>query len=316
MKTLQLTLLGATGFVGRYLVPRLAADGHHITLLSRNSEQHRDLAVLPNVTVRSAAVHDPSVLVEHFRGADAVINLVGILNEQGDQSFARVHVELTRKIIAASDEAGVTRLHQMSSLKAGQGLSHYLKSRGEAEGAVRNSDLTWTLYQPSVIYGLGDGLVTRFHALLRKVPVFPLARPQALMAPVYAGDVAEAMARCISDPHASANRCFELYGPDTYPLQKIVRMIADAAGLHRAVIGLPDALGQLQARLAGMLPGKPFSLDNFKSLRTASVGTIDGLAALDIQPHSFQEMLPYLMAGGDRQPRFDDLRRGSDMPDA
>ncbi|MDA3912871.1 complex I NDUFA9 subunit family protein [Oleiagrimonas sp.] len=316
MKTLQLTLLGATGFVGRYLVPRLAADGHHLTLLSRNREKHRDLAVLPNVTVRSAAVHEPSVLVEHFRGADAVINLVGILNEHGDQSFAHVHVALTRKVIAACHEAGVTRVHQMSSLKAGQGLSDYLKSRGEAEAAVRSSDLTWTLYQPSVIYGLGDGLVTRFHDLLRKAPVLPLARPQALMAPVYAGDVAEAMARCVSASHASDNRCFELYGADTYTLQKIVRMIAETAGLRRAVIGLPDVLGQLQARVAGMLPGKPFTLDNFKSLRTASVGKVNGLAALDIEPHSFQGMLPYLLAGGDRQPRLDHMRRGSDSPDA
>lgn len=311
MKKQNLILLGATGFVGRYLVPRLAADGHRMTLLSRNREKHRAFAVLPGVTVRSAAVHDPAVLAERFRGADAVLNLVGILNEHGHETFARVHVELTRKVIAACGDAGVARLHQMSSLKAGQGLSDYLKSRGQAEAAVRASGLTWTLYQPSVIYGLGDGLVSRFHALLRRAPVLPLARPQSRMAPVYAGDVAEAIARCVADPRIGADRCFELYGPETYTLAQIVRMIARAAGLRRVVPGLPDALGRLQARVAGLLPGKPFSIDNFKSLRTDSVGRVDGLAELGIRPHHFQAVLPFLIAGGDRQLHYDMLRRGS-----
>lgn len=315
MKKQHIVLLGATGFVGRYLVPRLAADGHRLTVLSRNREQHRALAVLPGVRVHSAAVHDPSALRKHFDGADAVMNLVGILNEQGPQTFDHVHVELTGKVIAACREAGVAHLHHMSSLKAGQGLSRYLKSRGLAEAAVRESGLAWTIYQPSVIYGQGDGLVSRFLALLRMAPVLPLARPDAVMAPVYAGDVAEAIARCVANPKTSTDRCFELYGPDTLALRDIVRMIARAAGLRRVVLGLPDALGRLQAHVAGMLPGKPFTIDNFKSLRTASVGKVDGLSELGIQPHRFQAMLPYLMAGNERQQHLDVLRRGP-MPDA
>jgi uncharacterized protein YbjT (DUF2867 family) len=126
MAAQQLVILGGTGFVGSHLLPRLAADGHRIMLLSRNREQHRELGVLPGVSVRSANVYDDDTLRRHLVGADAVINLVGILNPSGPYTFQRTHVELTRRLIAACHASGVQRLHQMSSLKAGQGLSHYL----------------------------------------------------------------------------------------------------------------------------------------------------------------------------------------------
>lgn len=308
MKAQRLVMLGGTGFVGHHLVPRLAADGHHLLLLSRNREHHRDLAVLPHVQVRSADVHDGAALATHLHGADAVLNLVGILNPAGGDGFRRVHVELTRTVVAACVTAGVPRLHQMSSLKAGQGLSQYLKTRGEAEALVKQSTLAWTLYQPSVIFGEGDGLVTRFARLLRMAPVLPLARPRAKLAPVYVGDVAEAIARCVAAPRISAGRTFELYGPDVYTLGELVRLIRDGAGLKRAVLGLPDSLGRVQAQLLGLLPGTPFSLDNFKSLRTDSVGKADGLAALGIVPHHLAPMLPALLRGTHRQHRYRALR--------
>ncbi|HUA81882.1 MAG TPA: NAD-dependent epimerase/dehydratase family protein, partial [Dyella sp.] len=123
MTTQRIVMLGGTGFVGSYLVPRLAADGHRITLLSRNREQHRDLAVLPGVSIRSADVYDDSVLWRYCDGADTVINLIGILNNIGRHTFQRAHVDMARRLIDVCQTAGVQRLHQMSSLKAGQGQS-------------------------------------------------------------------------------------------------------------------------------------------------------------------------------------------------
>jgi uncharacterized protein YbjT (DUF2867 family) len=310
-KARSLVLLGATGFVGRHLAPRLAADGHRLTLLSRNREHHRELDVLPNVRVVSADVHDRAVLAEHFGDADAVLNLVGILNAHGQQTFRHVHVQLTETVIAACRACGVERLHQMSSLKAGQGTSDYLHTRGEAEAAVKASGLDWTIYQPSVIFGSGDGLVSRFHALLRMAPLLPLARPNARMAPVYVENVAEAIARCVGADATCSARTFELYGPDTFTLRQIVCMIRDAAGLHRPVIGLPDILGRMQAMVVGLLPNPPLSLDNFKSLLVDSVGEQDGLAALGIAPQRFAELLPALLAGPDHQRHLDRLRRNA-----
>jgi NADH dehydrogenase len=295
MAAQRLVILGGTGFVGHRLLPRLAADGHRIVLLSRNRERHRDLAVLPGVELRSADVYDPQALRRHLAGADAAINLVGILNERGRDSFARVHVELTRQLIEACRDAGVPRLHQMSALKAGQGLSRYLKSRGEAEALAKRSGLAWTLYQPSVVFGPGDGLVSRFAALLRRTPLLPLARPRARIAPTWVGDVAEAIARCVAAPARGRERTFELYGPQALTLLEIVAAIRDAAGLRTRILALPDGLGRLQAQLAQWLPGKPFTPDNFLTLRTDSVGRQDGYAELGIAPRALVPMLPELL---------------------
>jgi uncharacterized protein YbjT (DUF2867 family) len=309
MTAQKLVILGGTGFVGSHLIPRLAADGHHIVLLSRNREKHRGLGVLPNVLVRSADIYDDTALRRELAGADVAINLVGILNPAGRATFHRVHVELPSRLIDACRASGVARLHQMSSLKAGQGLSNYLKSRGEMEKRVRQSGLDWTLYQPSVIFGEGDGLVSRFAKLLRSMPVFPLARASSRMAPTWVGDVAEAIARCIDLPALGQQRCFELYGPEVLTLGQIVRGIRDAGGQRTPILNLPDSLGRLQAQFAELLPGKPFSLDNFRSLRTDSVGKTDGYAALGITPQPFTPWLPRLLGGSTRQRRLDKARQ-------
>lgn len=308
MNAQRIVILGGTGFVGGTLVPRLAADGHALLLLSRNREARRHSAVGRQVTTVTADVYDPATLRRHIAGADTVINLVGILSESGRHTFERAHVGLTRMVIEACQATGVHRLHQMSSLKAGQGLSKYLRSRGEAEALVKASTLDWTIYQPSTIFGPGDGLVSRFDGLLRLAPVIPLPRPRAKMAPVYVGDVTEAIARSVNAPAASLLRTFELYGPETWSLIDIVRAIRDARGRHRAVIPMPDSLGRLQAQLAQFVPGKPFTPDNFLSLRTDSVGKVDGLAQLGIAPQSFAAWLPRLLGQPIRQRRLDQAR--------
>jgi NADH dehydrogenase len=304
----QLVVLGGSGFVGSHLLPRLVRDGHRILLLSRNREQRRALGVLPGVRIHSVDVYDANALRRQFEGADAVINLVGILNAFGDQTFQRAHVDLTQRVLGACQAAGVSRLHHMSALKAGQGLSQYLKTKGEAEAQVRNSSVDWTIYQPSVMFGADGGLVSRFATLLRQLPVLPLARAPSKMAPTWVGDVAEAMARCIGDDKLGVDRSFELYGPDVLTLGEIVHMIRDTMGLRTPIMALPDGLGRLQAQVAQMLPGKPFSLDNFRSLRTDSVGKVDGYAALGITPQPLTAWLPVLLNIPARQRRLDVAR--------
>ena len=307
MKSQRIVILGGTGFVGNTLVPRLSADGHQLLLLSRNREGRRHSAVGRNVTVTTADIYDPPTLRKHIAGADAVIHLVGILNESGKNTFERVFVDLTRLVVEACRDTGVHRLHLMSSLKAGQGTSGYLRARGEAEALVKASTLDWTIYEPSTIFGPNDGLVSRFDALLRIAPIVPLPRPQARMAPVYVGDVAEAIARAVNDP-SSVLRTYELYGPETWTLLDIVRTIRDTRRRRRAVIPMPDALGRIQAQFAQFVPGKPFTPDNFRSLLTDSVGTTDGLAQLGILPQRFSAWLPRLLGQPLRQRRLDEAR--------
>lgn len=302
MKPQQIVILGGTGFVGRHLVPRLQRDGHSITVLSRNRERRRELGTLPRVRVVNADVHDHATLARRLEGADAAINLVGILNEPRDdgRGFHKVYVELTQSLIAACTEAKVPRLLQMSSLRAGEGESFYLKSRGEAEARVRASALAWTIFRPSVIFGDGDGLFFRFADLLGLMPVLPLARAHATFAPVYVGDVAEAFARALVHS-ATAGHIYELYGPRTIELGELVRWTARLLGKRRLVLPLPDALGALQARVGEWLPGKPISRDNFRSLKLDSVGTRDGLAALGIVATPMEAVVPDLLGAARAQ---------------
>ncbi|MGH8184420.1 MAG: complex I NDUFA9 subunit family protein [Rhodanobacteraceae bacterium] len=303
----RFVVLGGTGFIGSNLLAALAGDGHRITVLSRNREQRRAINVLPNVLTISTDVYDRAALEKHITGHDAVINLVGILNETGGATFTHAHVDLTATLIAACRQAGVRRIHLMSSLNAGNRASMYLKTRGEAEAQVRNSGMDWTIYRPSVVYGEGDSLVFRFLKLLRMGPALPLAQPHAKFQPAYVGDVAQAIRHCLND-RGSIGKIHELYGPDTLELIAIVRMIAAAAGLRRWVLPLPHWLGHLQAIAAELIPGKPFSRDNFNSLGVDSVGTRGGFAALGITPRRFATMLPVLLGSHARANLIDHAR--------
>mgnify|MGYP001491042721 CR=1 FL=1 len=309
MKPLNIVILGGTGYVGSHMVPRLHADGHRISVLSRNRELNRELGVLPRVRVENADVHDRAALTHKFAGADAVINLVGILNERGSdgRGFQRAHVELTETVIAACKAAGVPRLLQMSALRAGDGASHYLRTRFDAETRVRDSGLAWTVFRPSVIFGRGGGLFFRFASLLRLTPVLPLARAEARFAPVFVGDVAEAFARALAHPH-SIGRTYELFGPRVITLREIVQWTAALIGKRRWIIGLPDALGYLQARVGEWLPGKPISRDNFRSLLIDSVGEKDGLGELGIVSTPMELIVPAMLGENPQQRRLDRFR--------
>ncbi len=312
---LTISILGGTGFVGHALVERLVADGHDVAVISRNRARHLDRQLPPSASIRDCDEYDPAALAHALRGSDVAINLVGILNETGGfgrndsgRGFQRVHVELTRGLIAACVDAGVPRLLQMSALNAGRGRSHYLRTRGEAEELVKASTLDWTILQPSVIFGPGDGLFCRFAALLKLAPVLPLARASAKFAPVWIGDVVEAFRRALADAN-TLRQTYELYGADIVTLGDIVRMTARQLELRRLVVPLPDAIGRAQAFAMDFVPGKPFSSDNYRSLLTDAVGGIDGLHRLGIVPTKISAILPDILGHGeDRQARLDRYR--------
>lgn len=307
---MKITLLGATGFVGRVLLARLAQEGHQLTVLSRNPHAHLVRLLPPGTRVVTGDVYDPELLRANFAGADAVINLVGILNESGDngRGFHRAHVALTKLVVAACQLAGTRRLLQMSSLNAGRGDSFYLKTRGEAEAAVKGSGLDWTIFEPSVIFGIGDGFFCRFAALLKLAPVLPLAKAGTRFAPVYVGDVVEAMRRALHS-RSTIGQVYELYGAEVFTLGELVRMTAKQLGLKRVVVPLPDAAARLQAFVFDFVPGKPFSSDNYRSLKLDSVGAIDGLHQLGIEPTRIgQQLATILGSSAEKQPRYDRYR--------
>ena len=181
---MRIVLLGATGFVGHNLLPELSAAGHSCVVLNRHALNCRELTVIPGVEVRQSDIYDEEQLKTFFEHADAVINMVGILNESGrkGKGFNKVHVELVETILKACRASGLRRLVQVSALNAGKGSSHYLASKGRAEELIRAAnDLDCTIVQPSVIFGDGDSFINRFAGLLKLTPIFPLACPLTVM---------------------------------------------------------------------------------------------------------------------------------------
>jgi uncharacterized protein YbjT (DUF2867 family) len=228
-----------------------------------------------------------------------VINLVGILNERGRATFETVHAGLAAKVMNAARGRGVRRVLHMSSLGAAERApSRYLRSKAAAEAAVRavpHPELPHpavTIFRPSVIFGAGDSLTNRFASLLRmSLGVLPLARARARFAPISVMDVVEAFMRALTRA-AGTQATYELCGPEVLTLEDIVRLTARVAGLPCHLVPLPDALARLQGIVMGVLPGKPFSLDNFRSLTIDSVCREDGCAALGIVPRPLLAQLP------------------------
>jgi uncharacterized protein YbjT (DUF2867 family) len=308
MKIDTICVLGGTGFVGSHLVARLVAGGRQVKVITRHLQRHRDLLVLPGVQLLEGDVNDPAILKRHFRGCDAVINLVGILNEKGHNGsgFRRAHVDLARHMVEACRATGVARLLHMSALNAdsGTGTSLYLRTKGEAENLVRTHapDTRVTVFRPSVIFGPGDGFLNRFAGLLRISPILPLACPGARFAPVYVGDVVDRFVDSLED-RATFGQRYDLCGPRVYTLMELVRYTARTIGVRRIIIGLPDWASALQATIFEYLPGKPFSLDNYRSLQRDSVCPGGGTC-----PTTLESVAPSYLGRNDRNARMQRLR--------
>jgi uncharacterized protein YbjT (DUF2867 family) len=296
-------VLGGSGFVGTELVAQLVHAGHWVRVPTRNLADADRLRVLDTVELRLANVHEPRVLSQLFGDCDAVINLIGILNPRGQATFEAVHATLAAKVMAAARGAGVRRVLHMSALGADERApSRYLRSKGAAEALLRavphpeSAHPAVTIFRPSVIFGAGDSLTNRFAALLRLGGGWlPLARPRARFAPISVLDVAAAFVRALGD-HGSFGASYELCGPEVMTLEQIVRVTAHVAELPCHIVRLPDALARIQGVVMGLLPGKPFSLDNFRSLTLDCVCRENGCAALGITPRPLLAELPLYLS--------------------
>lgn len=318
MRMERVCIIGGSGFIGRHLANRLVE--HHIRsrIPTRRRERSRHLLVVPRMELIEADIHDETTLQALFRDVDAVVNLVGILNEKGSDGsgFRNAHVTLTEKVIRACHSAGVARYLHMSALgaDADNGPSHYQRTKGEGERlalAANDARLAVTVFRPSVVFGPEDSFFNRFAGLLRIAPgAFPLPTPHARFQPVYVGDVAEAFVRCLDD-RETFGKAYDLVGPRRYTLLELVRYVADVVGLRRAIIPCPDWLSRLQARGMGALPTKPFSMDNYLSATVDNVSDHNGLLDLGIHPTAVEAVVPGYLGGGGRgaRARYDRFRR-------
>ncbi len=314
MKIKRICILGGSGFVGRHLCAELARRRYRIRVLTRRREPARQLLVFPTLELIEADIHYAASLNVHFRDCDAVVNLVGILNESSarSQRFDQAHASLPAKVSEACQFNGIRRLLHMSALGVDpSGPSSYLKSKAageEAAHAAESDGIAVTSFRPSVIFGPDDNFFNQFARLLALSPlVFPLACPNSRMSPVYVEDVCRAFADSLEKKLTSGQR-LELCGPRAYTLKQLVEYTARVAGLKRKVIGLSDKLSRLQARVLERLPGKPFSYDNYLSLSKDSVCSRNGLIELGISPTALEAIVPTYLGDQSRFKRYQSLR--------
>lgn len=301
-------VLGGSGFVGRHVVNRFVQLGMKVVVPTRRRENARHLILLPTVDVQDADIHDPPTLARLAARSSAVVNLVGILNESGRDSFARVHADLTAKVIAACRGAGVRRLLQMSSLNADpEGPSRYQRSKGEAEAAIAASGLDWTIFEPSVIFGREDRFLNLFASLARLLPVMALARAHTRFQPVYVGDVAHCFAHALADD-ATIGQRYPLCGPDVYTLRELVAYVGKLTGHERPILELPDWAGRLQARFLELVPGTPMSRDNLASMEVDSVCNCDFPAVFGIAPTALAALAPTYLGPAAARSAYDAYR--------
>lgn len=291
-------IIGGTGFVGHAIAAQLCEAGYQVTIISRHRERHRDLLVLPTVRVVNGDIFDYAFLTHELEGKDVVINLVGILNEgrAWTQKFHVAHIQLSEILVEACRMAGVGRLLHMSALHATEKApSKYLRTKARAEniahaGAEKN--LKVTSFRPSTIFGPRDSFLNRFAGLLNLVPYFfPLASGNARMQPVYVDDVAKCFVEAIHDYRTYGQR-YDLCGPKVYTLKQIVEYVASLRRRRVRVIALGPFLSRLQAQVLQLVPGKPFTVDNYLSLKVDSVCHQGFPNIFSIKPTEMEEIAP------------------------
>ena len=291
-------VLGGTGFLGRQLVHRLAAEGAVVRVAVRYPEGARSalpVADPDQVTFVRADVRDQASVAAAIAGADAVVNAVSAYVEKGGVTFEAVHVQGAEMVARKVVEFGVARLVLISGLGANpQSPSPYIRSRGRGELVVQQAFPDATIIRPSAMFGPGDALFGTLADLARLLPVLPLiGGGRTRLQPVYVEDVAEAVARILADP-GTVGRTYELAGPWVYTLRELVSFTLRVIGKRRLLMPVPFAVAEIQARLFEFLPNPPLTTGQVDLLKADSVasGTVPGFPELNLLPKAVEEVVP------------------------
>jgi len=304
----RVLVIGGSGFVGRYVVAQLSAAGHFVVVLTRRRSQARHLLLLPTVQVVEGDPHDDATLARHLRGMTALVNLAGVLHERGRDTFDRVHVELPRRLAAASRNAGVARILHMSALRArADAPSRYLRSKAEGEAIIAASGVAWTTFRPSVMFGREDTFLNLFASLARWSPVLPLAGANARFQPVYVADVATCFVRALVD-NETIREAYDLCGPTVYTLEELVRYVCELSGRRRPIVALGPALSSVQARVMEWLPWPLMTRDNLASMQVDNVCEAGFPARFGVVPAALEAIAPGYLAPAAQHSRFDAFR--------
>jgi NADH dehydrogenase len=278
------TLFGGGGFVGRYVAQALFKAGARVRIADREPKRAfflKPLCGLGQIQFVRADVTDAGQAAAAVAGADAVVNLVGIL--KGD--FHKVHVEGARNVAAAAASAGVPAMVHVSAIGADpDAASAYGRSKGEGEQEVRAAFPAATIVRPSIAFGLEDNFVNRFARMAQLLPFLPVIRGSWKLQPVYAADLGKAIALAALDPLSHAGRTYELGGPQVLTMHALNQWICRETGRNRSLIDIPDAIAGLLVRLTGWLPGAPINRDQWLMMQEDNVASGPGFEAFGVRP--------------------------------
>jgi NADH dehydrogenase len=248
------TVFGGSGFLGRYVVRALAKRGYRVLVATRRPDlagHLQPLGAVGQIHAIQANLRYPESVAHAVAKADHVINLVGLLQEGGRQSFGTLQAEGPRLIAqAAVSDARVIHVSAIGADAESESL--YARSKAEGEAGLLTARSDATIFRPSILFGPGDGFFNRFASLARTLPVIPLAGADTRFQPVYAGDVAEAIAKAV-DGTVPGGRIYELGGPAVRTLRELVEYVLEITERRRMLLPLPWPVARAQGSVIGFL---------------------------------------------------------------
>jgi uncharacterized protein YbjT (DUF2867 family) len=292
------TVFGGSGFLGRYVVRALARAGYRIRVGVRRPELANYLLPAGHVgqiQLVKANILSPDAVAFALKGASAVVNLVGVLQESGRQRFAGIHAEAAGQIAETAKQAGIERLVHISALGASAASeSVYARTKAEGEARVRQGFAQATILRPSIIFGVEDNFFNRFAGLAQISPVLPLiGGGRTRFQPAFVGDVAKAVDLCLTEP-GTRGKTYELGGPAVFSFRELMEMILRETGRQRQLVPIPFPIAGLMGRLLQILPHPPLTADQVRLLKTDNVVAegAPGFADLGIEPEPVESILP------------------------
>ena len=305
------TVFGGSGFIGRYVVKRLAAQGHIVRVAGRNTEAAKPLMTMGRVgqvVPLYISLGNQAAVERAVEGADMVVNLVGILAEQRAGDFQRIQADGPAQIARAAAAAGVVRMVQVSAIGAdASSPSMYARTKAAGEAGVRASLPGATILRPSLVFGAEDQFFNRFGAMAMTLPVMPVIQGDSKFQPVYVGDVADAVVAGLMRPD-TMGQIYELGGPRVWTFRELLAWILHETRRNRPLIDIPMGLARIQARLGELLPSKPLTRDQLLMLGRDNVVSagMRGLSDLGITPTPVELIVPgyldrYRAGGGKRE---------------
>ena len=296
------TVFGGSGFVGRHVVRALVRRGYRVRVAVRRPDLAnflQPIGAVGQIHAVQANLRYPDSIARAIEGADAVVNLVGILYETGKQKFAFVQSEGSRHVAETAKKAGIGTFVQLSAIGADlESPSLYARTKAGGEAAVLRALPDAVILRASIIFGPEDGFFNRFAELARFSPVLPLiGGGETRFQPVFVGDVAEAVARAV-DGAAKPGTTYELGGPEVKSFADLMRLMLAEIGRKRVLVPLPFWLAKLKAHFLQIWPKPLLTVDQVELLKSDNVvseaaiadgRTLDGLG---IKPTTLGAVLP------------------------